>query len=184
MAGRLVVNTGSMFSGKSSELLKQGERHSLAGRRVVYIKSAIDDRYKVGKINTHNGKSYEAIKIGVSSSIITAETLEADVVLIDEIQFFNLEVIDDIQYLVSAGKFVYVSGLDMNFKGEPFKTTSYLMSIADDVNKFKAVCVNCGSDAYVSAKKPTADKGTVIDVGSYDKYLPLCRKCFAEWQNK
>lgn len=182
MAGKLVVNTGSMFSGKSTELLRQGERHILSGKKVVYLKSAIDNRYQAGKINTHAGYSYEAIKVSVEESILMPEVLEAEVILIDEIQFFKDQVIEDIKALVGMNKFVYVSGLDMDAKGKPWQTTMYLMAIADDVQKFKAICVHCGADAYISAKKIDIDSETIIDVGSYDKYMPLCRDCNSAWE--
>lgn len=182
MAGKLIVNTGSMFSGKSTELLRQGERHSLSGKRVVYLKSAMDDRFQAGKINTHAGYSYEAIKMSTVKSILTTEVLGADVILIDEIQFFKEQVLEDIQTLLRMNKFLYVSGLDMNAKGEPWQTTMYLMAIADEVHKFKAICVHCGADAYISAKKIDVDCKTLIDVGGYDKYMPLCRDCNSAWE--
>ena len=182
MAGKLVVNTGSMFSGKSTELLRQGERHILSGKKVVYLKSAIDNRYQAGKINTHAGYSYEALKMSTDTSILITKVMESDVVLIDEIQFFKEQVIQDISRLVQMNKFVYVSGLDMDSKGKPWETTMFLMAIADEVQKFKAICVHCGADAYISAKKIDIDSKTTIDVGGYNKYMPLCRDCNSAWE--
>ncbi|HID0815747.1 TPA: thymidine kinase [Clostridium botulinum] len=182
MAGKLVVNTGSMFSGKSTELLRQGERHILAGKRVIYLKSATDFRYKAGQVNTHSGRSYVALKMDINKSILTTDVLGADVVLIDEVQFFNGQIIKDIQALIRMNKIVYVSGLDLDSNGNPWETTMYLMSIADEVQKFKAVCCNCGADSYISAKKIDTDSETIIDIGGYDKYMPLCRDCYSAWE--
>ena len=181
MSGKLIVNTGSMFSGKSTELLRQGERHLLAGKSVIYLKSAIDNRYQAGKINTHSGKHYDALKMNIEKSILTVEVLSSDVILIDEIQFFKEQAINDIKKLLLMNKIVYVSGLDIDSEGEPWQTTMYLMAIADEVQKFKAVCYHCGADAYISAKI-SPDHKERIDVGSYDKYIPLCRDCYSAWE--
>lgn len=178
MAGKLVVNTGSMFSGKSTELLRQGERHILAGKNVIYLKSSIDNRYRAGQVYTHSGKSYDAIKMNTEQSILTGRVINSDVILIDEIQFFKTQVVTDINTLIKMGKIVYVSGLDIDSNGEPWSTTTYLLAIADEVQKFRAVCTGCGADAYISAKKEDTEGGTLIDVGGYDKYMPLCRDCF------
>lgn len=180
---KLVVNTGSMFSGKSTELLRQGERHLLAGRNVVFLKSAIDNRYQAGKINTHSGKSYECIKVDINQSVLIPEILIADIVLIDEIQFFKDTVLNDIKALLKMGKDVYVSGLDMDANGEPWSTTTYLMGIAHTVQKFQAVCKGCGADAYISAKLDKESKQR-IDVGAEGKYVPLCMDCYNRFRGE
>lgn len=179
MFGKLTVNCGSMYSGKSSELLRQGERHLLAGHKVVFIKPAIDLRYAEDEIVTHTGARVEAIRVREIDRIDTiTQVLEADVVLIDEVQFFDNWLSMQIMELLDKGKEVYCSGLDMDFMGEPFSLTADLMARADVVNKFKAVCAGCGADATYSGKTNKASKEKRIELGAKELYIPLCRKCF------
>lgn len=184
---KLVLSVGGMFAGKSTELLRQGEKHMIAGHKVVYLKPEIDDRYSVDEIVTHDGKRVKALTIrnlelSMYSIYVAEEVKEADVILIDEIQFFKDSFIDWINGYLEAGKVVYVAGLDMDYSGEPFNITAQLMAMADDVTKYKAVCRDCGSDAYVSSRtrvlkeNPSVIKR--IDLGSQDKYKPVCRDCF------
>lgn len=175
MKGKLTVNCGSMFSGKSTELLRQGERHSLAGHSVLYVKPNIDTRYSKDEIVTHSGHKIKAINIKNSHELINYYK-NYDVILIDEIQFFDEEIITVIDLFVKHNKIIYCSGLDMNFKGEPFNITAKLMAKSDEVNKFRAVCENCGEDANFSYK--ISDSKDIIDLGSKDIYIPLCRKCY------
>lgn len=179
MFGKLTVNTGSMYSGKSSELLRQGERHLLAGHKVVFIKPAIDLRYAKDEIVTHTGAKVEAIRVrGIDNIAGMAQVVEADVILIDEVQFFDSWLSIQIMELIAKGKRVYCSGLDMDFMGEPFSLTADLMARADVVNKFKAVCAGCGADATYSGKNAKASKRTRIELGAKELYIPLCRECF------
>lgn len=181
MFGKLTVNTGSMYSGKSSELLRQGERHLLAGHKVVFIKPAIDLRYAKDEIVTHTGARVGAIRVrGIDRIDTMAQVVEADVVLIDEVQFFDIWLSNQIMELVARGKNVYVSGLDMDFMGEPFGLTADLMARADVVNKFKAVCAGCGADATYSGKNAKASKRKRIELGAKELYIPLCRECFSK----
>lgn len=181
MFGKLTINTGSMYSGKSSELLRQGERHLLAGHKVVFIKPAIDLRYAKDEIVTHTGDKVEAIRVrGIDRIDLMAQVLEADVVLIDEVQFFDSWLSMQIMELLARGKNVYCSGLDMDFMGEPFSLTADLMARADVVNKFKAVCACCGADATYSGKNARASKRKRIELGAKELYIPLCRDCFNE----
>ena len=180
MKRKLVINVGSMFSGKTTELLRQGKRHTLAKDKVLYIKPNIDNRYSNTKIVSHDGEASDytqSMVIGLDERIYCDEVLDADVVLIDEIQFFDFRIVDDILKLLDKGKIVYCSGLDLTFENRAFMVTGALMCHADVINKFKAVCSECGSDAHVSARK---GKNTeTIDIGSDDKYTPLCRKCYS-----
>lgn len=180
---KLVVNVGGMFAGKSSALITQGQRHILAGHQVLYVKPDIDNRYSEDEITTHDGQKVEAVKLGVGE-FDTLKSLKglnnAEVILIDEVQFFNYKVIYEIADLVDAGKVVYCSGLDMDFKAEPFQVTAYLMGIADEVNKYTAVCSDCGADSYVTAK--TSGSGERVEVGSKDIYKPVCRKCYKKYR--
>lgn len=174
---KLQVNVGGMFSGKSTELQRQGKRHLIAGHKVLFIKPEMDNRYSESEIMTHDGSKVEAISLKTSGSHAGWLALhEADVYLFDEIQFYDLSIVDDIKYLLSKGKTVYVSGLDMDFTGRAFNTTAQLMALADEVTKFKAVCSICGNDGYVTAK--TSGSNVRVELGSQDKYKPVCRPCF------
>ena len=179
MFGRLTVNCGSMYSGKSSELLRQGERHILAGHKVVFIKPVRDLRYAKDEIVTHAGVKVEAVRVrSIDRVDILPQVVGADVVLIDEVQFFDNLLSMQIMELLRKGKTVYVSGLDMDFMGEPFSLTADLMARADVVNKFKAVCAGCGADATYSGKNAKASKKKRIELGAKELYIPLCRECF------
>lgn len=182
MKSRLVVNCGSMFSGKSTELMRQGERHMLAGHQVVFIKPMIDDRYSKDEIVTHKGQKVKAINIHDGKELLSNKSiLKADVVLIDEVQFIP-NVIESIRYLLLIDKMIYCSGLDMDFKGEPFETVAYLMAIAEEINKFHAVCNDCGEDALFSHK--LTDSNERIELGEKNIYIPLCRKCYTSTKEK
>ena len=175
---KLVCNVGGMFSGKSTELQRQGQRHLLAGHKVVFLKPAYDNRYSEGKIVTHCGQSVEAIN--VTSTIIVPEVADADVILIDEVQFLPYGIADEVRGLLKEGKTIYVSGLDMDSKGNGFLLVEALMTMADTVQKFKAVCEECGEDATFTGKR--VDNGRRHELGSKDLYIPLCRSCFYERQ--
>lgn len=178
----LTVNTGSMFSGKSTLLISQGEKHAKAGQRVIYIKPDIDTRYSQHEIVTHEGIKVPALTVptnrGLSDYICPKEV---DVVLIDEAQFFTKRICNSIWWLLSEGVKVYVSGLDMNYMTDGFETMAELMCMADKVNKLKAVCECCGNDANLTGKrnffggKPS---GNIVELGEKETYFPVCRSCF------
>jgi thymidine kinase len=174
-AGKLIVNVGGMFSGKSTELQRQGKRYALAGKKVAYYKPKLDNRYADEAIVTHDGKTVPAIPIADGLEILATT---ADVVLIDEVQFFDGSLIMAIEELLYAGIDVICSGLDMDRNGMPFGITPYLMAIADEVQKFRAVCADCGDEAWVSFGNFASDKQ--VELGSQEKYKPLCRSCFYE----
>lgn len=172
---KLEVNTGSMFSGKSRELQRQGERHTIAGHKVAYLTPSMDDRYGEGVVSTHKGTRVPAIPVDINESILNSIPYGTQVVCVDEVQFFKGEIVEDILFLVEGGVTVYVSGLDMDFRGEPFPNTMQLMARADKVHKYQAVCEGCGEDAIHSVR--TSDGTEVVELGEKDKYVPLCRKC-------
>ena len=178
--GKLVVNTGSMFSGKTTLLIGQGEKHLKAGQRVVYVKPTLDDRYSKKEIVTHTGEKVEAIRILSDSDICDyRKVVEADVVLIDEVQFFNKRIITGVRKLLKEGIQVYASGLDMDYLGRGFETTKELMAMADKVNKLKAVCEHCGAEANMTRKRmDLLEQKTIVQLGAKDLYYPLCRKCY------
>lgn len=181
---KLIVNCGSMFSGKSTALISQGQRYSLAGHKTVFLKPSIDVRWSIDEVVTHNHFGVPAIRVGANESICDIEEVAlADVVLIDEIQFFNMdEIMTDIEALLWFGKVVIVSGLDLDSNGKPFEITMQLMAKAETVNKFNAVCGHCGDNAWVSAKK--TDDESRIQVGGAETYVPLCRTCFEKFKQQ
>lgn len=172
--GKLILNVGGMYSGKTTKLLQQGERHILAKEKVVYVKPIIDIRYSESEIVNHNGLKVKAIPM--EQDRIDIRVIGHDVILIDEVQFFDKKVVDDVLALLRKGKTIYASGLDMDFKGQGFEITKELMAIADEVIKLKAVCEICYEDAIYS--KRLSDDGELVELGSKDKYIAVCRKCF------
>lgn len=179
----LIVECGSMFSGKSDALRRKGKRYEYAGLQTIFIKPQLDNRYSETHLVTHDGGKVLAKSISESSSILEfKEVTSADVILIDEIQFFSCGVISDIRALIQMGKRVYVAGLDLDFKGNSFYVTQQLMSIADEVNKHKAVCMGCGEDAYISHKKIPNNK--IVELGHSDLYEALCRQCYDKKREK
>lgn len=176
MTFKLVVNCGGMFSGKSTELMRQGERHMIAGHNIVFVKPLIDNRYSNDEIVNHKGQKVKAINVKDGNSLLEMkDIIEADVVLIDEVQFID-NVVEAIKTLLQLKKTVYCSGLDMDYKGDPFETVATLMAMAEEVNKFHAVCSGCGEDALFSHK--TNESKERIELGEKDIYIPLCRKCY------
>ena len=173
----LVIECGSMFSGKSDTIRRKGRRYMYAQQKVVFVKPSIDNRYNDESVTTHNGDAVPAVNVDIHSSLmLIPEIVEADIVLIDEIQFFKEQLIEDIEQLIHEGKRVYGAGLDMDFKGNPFPITSHLMSIADKVNKHHAVCTECGQDAYISNKM--IQNNRLVELGHSDLYEALCRSCY------
>lgn len=188
MAGRLEVYCGSMFAGKSTELQRQGRRLELAGLKVVYLKPDIDKREGAAISGTHDGSSVYAIPIPIPEkrtdpiyNIVRHPAVEAaDVICIDEIQFFPLQAfLRQIMYMIAHGKIILVAGLDLDKKSQPFAMTRELMARAEVVKKLTAVCAGCGSDAYVSVE--TKENKSRINVGN--DYIPLCRSCaYEKWR--
>lgn len=173
----LVIECGSMFSGKSDSIRRKGRRYMYAGQNVVFVKPDLDNRYDEFKVTTHNGDSVPAVSVDIHSSLLLVpEIKQGDIILIDEVQFFKPQLIEDIEQLIGEGKRVYGAGLDLDFKGNPFLLTSHLMSIADKVNKHHAVCMGCGEDAYISHKKVPNDR--LVELGHSDLYEALCRSCY------
>lgn len=178
MKSKLTVNCGGMFSGKSSELQRQGERHLIANHKVAFVKPALDNRYADEEIVNHKGYSVKAISIEKSVDIFTTPgIITQDVICIDEVQFFDDAIVACINSLLKLGKVVYCSGLDMDYAGKPFRIVADLMAMADEVNKFQAVCSDCGDDAIFSHRLDS-ESTAVIELGEKDKYKPLCRACY------
>lgn len=184
--GRLEIICGSMFSGKSEELMRRLNRAEFAKQNVLTIKHKIDNRKNEATILTHNGKERLAFNIDNNKEnikkILELANKNIHVVGIDEIQFFPKEIIQTIVQLIDMGKRVIVAGLDLDFKGEPFGIVPTLMAIADSVLKLKAICVSCGKDAHHTQRivngKPAKYDDPVILVGAKEYYEARCRDCF------
>lgn len=172
----LTVITGGMFAEKSTELQRRGKRLQRAGKKVLFVKPQMDTRYSENEIVTHDGSKVEAIAIKEDEThrLLMRRYLSYDVILIDEVQFFDGEIFHVVSELVTVGKTVILAGLDMDYQGTPFANMAFLMAVAEEVVKLKAVCASCGSDAWVSYKEENNKR---IELGT-DEYKPLCRKCF------
>lgn len=176
-AGWIEVVAGSMFSGKTEELIRRLRRAEFAKQRVEIFKPAIDVRYSEVDVVSHNSNAIRSTPVSNSSNILLLAT-DVDVVGIDEAQFFDNGIVDVCTELANRGVRVIVAGLDMDFKGRPFGPMPALFAIAEDVTKVHAICVRCGDLAQYSYRK-SREKGVVL-LGEKDVYEPLCRKCYLE----
>lgn len=168
---------GSMFSGKTEELIRRLKRATFARQRVEIFKPAIDTRYSEEEVVSHDHNSIKSTAIDSSASILLF-TSEIDVVGIDEAQFFDNGLVDVCNELANNGIRVIVAGLDMDYKGVPFGPIPALCAIADEVTKVHAICVKCGDLAYVSHRTVHNDKRVLL--GEKEEYEPLCRRCYQE----
>ena len=176
--GWIEIITGCMFSGKTSELLERVKRAELSGHHVELFKPAVDDRYGETEIGSHNGERKKAKVVENASEIEP----EAYVIGIDEANFFDQELVEKVGELAGKGHRVIISGLDSDFRSEPFSPVPELMARAEFVDKLNAVCVKCGSTAnrtqrIVDGKPAHIDDPTVV-VGADEKYEARCRSCF------
>ena len=175
--GSIEVICGSMFSGKTEELLRRLKRAGFAKLNTIVFKHKIDVRYTNMKVISHDSNSI------ISNTVNNAEEIlelvnEAEVVGIDEAQFFNNELVEVCNYLANNGKRVIVAGLDMDFQGNPFGIMPHLLSIADSITKVHAICVECGYIANYSYR--IARSKELVQIGEKDKYKALCRTCFSQ----
>ncbi|AKS39637.1 thymidine kinase [Anoxybacillus gonensis] len=178
-SGWLEVICGSMFSGKSEELIRRVRRAQFAKQEVKVFKPAIDNRYSEEAVVSHNGTSVIAIPVSCALDIRKHISTHTDVVAIDEVQFFDEHVVDVVQQLADEGYRVIVAGLDQDFRGEPFGPVPTLMSIAESVTKLQAVCTVCGSPASRTQRlingRPASYHDPVILIGASESYEPRCR---------
>jgi len=172
--GWIEVICGSMFSGKTEELIRRLKRVKIANLKVEIFKPAIDIRYDETKVVSHDANAIQSTPIENSQTILLLAQ-DVDVVGIDEAQFFDDQIINVCETLALRGVRVIVAGLDMDYLGRPFGQMPYLLSIADYITKLHAICVQCGNIANVSYRK-TAQSGQVL-VGEKDIYEPRCRIC-------
>ncbi|MBQ3188112.1 MAG: thymidine kinase [Bacteroidaceae bacterium] len=173
--GRIEVICGSMFSGKTEELIRRLKRAKFARQRVEIFKPALDTRYSEEEVVSHDSNHILSTPIESSASILLLAT-DVDVVGIDEAQFFDEELPTVCNELARRGTRVIVAGLDMDFKCQPFGPMPALMAVADEVTKVHAICVKCGNLAYVSHRTVQNDK--LVLLGEKMEYEPLCRECY------
>lgn len=177
--GRIEVICGSMFSGKTEELLRRLRRAKIARQKVEIFKPVIDVRYSQEEVVSHDKNSILSTPVEHSSNILLLAS-EVEVVGVDEAQFFDKGLADVCQQLADQGIRVIVAGLDMDFKRIPFGPMPALCAIADDVTKVHAICVRCGSLACYSHRIVAGEKQVML--GEMHEYQPLCRKCYLQEQ--
>ena len=173
--GRIEVVCGSMFSGKTEELIRRMKRAKFAKQKVEIFKPSLDTRYSDNDVVSHDQNAIPSTPVETSSSILLLSA-DIDVVGIDEAQFLDNGLIDVCNELANRGVRVIVAGLDMDFKGVPFGPMPGLCAIADDVTKVHAICVKCGALAYVSHRLVANEKRVLL--GEKMEYEPLCRDCY------
>ena len=173
--GRIEVVCGSMFSGKTEELIRRMRRAKFAKQKVEIFKPSIDTRYSDIEVVSHDQTSIKSTPVDTSSSILLLSS-DIDVVGIDEAQFLDDGLVDVCNELANRGVRVIIAGLDMDFKGNPFGPMPALCAIADEVTKVHAICVRCGALAYLSHRLVRNDKQVLL--GEKMEYEPLCRDCY------
>ncbi len=179
--GSVEVITGSMFSGKTEELMRRLRRATFAGLKVEVFKPSIDVRFSQAQVVSHDDRSIVSTPVDNASSILLLAG-DADVVGIDEAQFFDNSIIEVCNKLADKGVRVVIAGLDIDFMGNPFGPMPGILSIAEFVTKVHAICVRCGNLAQYSFRK--SDEAQVVVLGEKDKYEPLCRNCYNRAMNK
>lgn len=177
--GSIEVVCGSMFSGKTEELIRRVKRAQIARKRVQVFKPLIDTRYSLEEVASHDGVRAQAVPVATSAEMTDLINPDAQVIAIDEIQFFDHDIIEVCEKLASDGKRVIVAGLDQDFRGEPFGPIPELMAKAEAVDKLHAICVVCGAAASRTQRlidgRPASYHDPVILVGAQEAYEARCR---------
>ena len=178
--GSLEVVCGSMFCGKTEELIRRLRRAEIARQKVQVFKPAIDTRYNEEKVTSHAGMAFDAIPVRDAEEILSSLTPETTVVGIDEAQFMSAEIVNVVDELVERGVRVIVAGLDMDFRGEPFGMMPFLMAKAERVEKLRAICMVCGESASRTQRlvngSPARYDDPVVIVGASEMYEARCRQ--------
>lgn len=174
-SGCIEVICGSMFSGKTEELIRRLKRAKFANQRVEIFKPQLDVRYSVEDVVSHDANAIHSTPVDSSESIILLAG-DVDVVGIDEAQFFDPQIVSVCQQLANNGVRVIVAGLDMDYQGKPFGNMPQLMAVAEYVTKVHAICVRCGNLAQHSYRLTKNDN--LVMLGEQESYQPLCRHCF------
>jgi thymidine kinase len=175
--GWIEVICGSMFSGKTEELIRRLKRAKFAKQKVEIFKPEIDTRYDEEKVVSHDSNYILSTPVPASSNILLLAN-DVDVVGIDEAQFFDMELVGVCNQLANSGIRVIVAGLDMDFMGKPFGPIPAILSTAEYITKVHAICVRCGNLAHYSHRKVSDEK--LVMLGEKDTYEPLCRYCYTE----
>lgn len=178
--GWIEVICGSMFSGKTEELIRRLKRAQFAKQKIEIFKPQIDTRYHEENVVSHQGNEILSTPVSSSSTILLLAN-DVDVIGIDEAQFFDLELINVCNQLANSGVRVIVAGLDMDYKGNPFGPMPGLLASAEYVTKVHAICMNCGGLAHISHRK--TEETNLVLLGETDSYEPLCRDCFNDSKN-
>jgi len=177
--GSVEVICGSMFSGKTDELIRRLVRARIAKQKVQVFKPAIDMRYAATKVTSHAGADFEALPVDQAAEILKSVDADTTVVGIDEAQFMDMALVEVVQHLADKGVRVVVAGLDMDFRGEPFGTMPALMSRAERVDKLHAICMVCGDEASRTQRlvngQPARYDEPVVIVGAAELYEARCR---------
>ena len=179
-SGWIEVICGSMFSGKTEELIRRLKRANFAHQRVQIFKPAIDVRYSDNDVVSHDKTTIQSIAVDSSQNVLLYAT-DVDVVGIDEVQFFDDGIVDVCTILANRGVRVICAGLDMDYLAKPFGPVPALLAKAEFVTKVHAICVRCGQPAQYSHRLPSltdVNKDKQVLLGEQDKYEPLCRFCF------
>lgn len=186
-SGWVEVICGSMFSGKSEELIRQIRHVLFAKQKIAVFKPQLDTRYAEQAIVSHNGNQVTAIPIHHSKEIMLHITNEIDVIAIDEVQFFDRYIVEVVQKLANEGYRVIVAGLDQDFRGEPFYPMPELMAISEQVTKLHAVCAVCGAPASRTQRlidgQPAHYNDEIVVLGASEAYEPRCRHCHEVLKN-
>ncbi len=175
--GWIEVITGSMFSGKTEELIRRLKRAKIAMQQVEIFKPQIDTRYSEEEVVSHDENAINSTPVTTAGNILLLSS-EVEVVGVDEAQFFDMGLIEVCNQLANGGTRVIVAGLDMDFLGRPFGPIPGLIATAEYVTKVHAICVRCGNIAHHTHRKMKAEK--LVLLGEKDLYEPLCRKCYGE----
>ena len=174
-AGSIEVICGSMFSGKTEELIRRMKRAQFAKQKVEIYKPCIDVRYSEDKVVSHDSHSIPSTPIDSPAKMLELSS-DVEVVGVDEAQFFDSSIVEVVQALANKGIRVIIAGLDTDFLGKPFGPMPALMAVAEDIQKVHAICVRCGSPANHSHRLSKSEE--LVLLGEKDEYEPLCRHCF------
>ncbi len=179
-SGRVEVICGSMFCGKTEELIRRVRRAVIAKQQAQVFKPALDDRYSIQHVTSHNGQNIQAQPVSSSQEILATLSPNTTVVAVDEVQFFDNGIVGVVNQMMQRGIRVILAGLDMDFRGEPFGAMPQLLCRAEDVTKLHAICVVCGEEASRTQRlvngKPAHFNDPVIMVGASESYEARCNQ--------
>ena len=179
--GWIEVICGSMFSGKSEELIRRLKRAAIARQKVQAFKPALDERFSSEDIVSHDKNRIPSIPVSVSSEVLSAVAHDTQVVALDEAQFFDLSLVEVCEELANRGMRVIVAGLDQDYLGRPFEPIPQLLAVAESITKTMAVCMRCGAPANRSQRLVQSRERVLL--GAASEYEPRCRKCFKPWES-